>query len=64
MAYGDPGCLNSQPKFATLKETPRQFDNFTDEPRETKNLAAEKPEIIARLKAELAHIHQASRTRP
>jgi len=37
--------------------------NLSDDPHETKNLAAEKPELVTKLKAELARVQKATRTR-
>ena len=45
-------------------EPPGQLYNLNDDPGETKNLAADKPGIVTRLKAELARIQSATRTRP
>jgi hypothetical protein len=41
------------PTFPAQDEPPGQLYNLADDPRETKNLAAGKPEIAARLKQEL-----------
>ncbi len=41
-----------------------QLYNLVDDRGETNNLYREQPDIVARLKAELAQIRQASRTRP
>ena len=41
-----------------------QLYYLADDPRETKNLAAEKPDVVTRLKAELERIKKATRTRP
>lgn len=45
-------------------EAPGQLYNLTEDPRETRNLAAEKPDVVARLKAELDRIMNGARTRP
>jgi arylsulfatase A-like enzyme len=45
-------------------EPPGQLFHLGDDPHETKNLAAEKPEVVAKLQAELERIRKASRTRP
>jgi arylsulfatase A-like enzyme len=52
------------PTFPAQNEPPGQLYHLADDPRETRNLAAEKPEIVARLKQELARIQNAPRTRP
>ena len=44
-------------------EPPGQLYNLTDDPHETKNLAAEKPEMVAKLQAELQRIVNAERSR-
>jgi arylsulfatase A-like enzyme len=45
-------------------EPPGQLFNLADDPRETKNLAAARPEVAAEMKATLARIMQGTRTRP
>jgi arylsulfatase A-like enzyme len=45
-------------------EPPGQLFNLADDPRETKNLAAARPEVATEMKATLARILQGSRTRP
>jgi arylsulfatase A-like enzyme len=52
------------PTIPAQNEPPGLLYNLADDPRETNNLAAEKPEVVLRLKAELARIHEATRTRP
>jgi len=57
----------SRPGSKTIPEPsqpPGQLFHLDDDPRETKNLAVEKPEIVARLQAELERIRKAGRTRP
>jgi len=57
----------SRPGSKTIPEPsqpPGQLFHLDDDPRETKNLAVEKPEIVARLQAELKRIRKAGRTRP
>lgn len=58
--FGRPGSAT----VPSAKEPPGQLYNLTDDPRETRNLAAEKPEIVARLKGEMERIRNSSRTRP
>lgn len=45
-------------------QPPGQLFHLGDDPRETKNLAAEKPAVVAKLQAELERIKKATRTRP
>ncbi|MBM3850882.1 MAG: arylsulfatase [Verrucomicrobia bacterium] len=57
----------ARPGSKTIPEPsqpPGQLFHLDDDPRETKNLAVEKPEIVARLQAELKRIRKAGRTRP
>ena len=49
--------------YPARNEPPGQLYNLADDPRETTNLAATKPEIVARLKAELEQIEKAGRSR-
>lgn len=58
--FGRPGS----PAIPAPGERAGLLFNLADDPRETKNLAAEKPEIAARLKTELARIKAGARTRP
>jgi arylsulfatase A-like enzyme len=58
--FGRPGS----PTFPAQDEAPGQLYHVADNPSETENLAAEEPEIVARLKAELVRIRNAPRTRP
>ena len=50
--------------FPPEGQPPGQLYNLLDDPRETKNLAAEKPELIAKLQAELARIHSTAKATP
>ena len=52
------------PTSPAQNEPPGQLYNLADDPRETRNLAVDKPEIVARLKQEFARIQNATRTRP
>lgn len=57
----------ARPGSKTIPEPsqpPGQLFHLDDDPRETKNLAVEKPEIVARLQAELKRIRKSGRTRP
>lgn len=45
-------------------QPPGQLFHLGEDLRETKNLAAEKPEIVAKLQADLERIRKANRTRP
>jgi arylsulfatase A-like enzyme len=50
--------------YPDKNEAPGQLYNLAEDPRETTNLAAAKPEIVARLKQELTRIQNAGRSRP
>ena len=52
------------PIVPALNEPPGQLYNLTEDPGETKNLAAHRGEIVIRLKSELALILAAKRSRP
>ncbi len=58
---GGIGWQENQPPGS---EPSLQLYNLADDPGETKNLCAEKPEIVARLKARLEKIQKAGRSRP
>ncbi len=49
--------------YPAKDEPPDQLYNLADDPHETKNLAAARPEIVAEMKATLAAIRQGDRTR-
>ena len=49
--------------YPAKDEPPGQLYNLADDPRETQNLAAARPEIVAEMKATLAAIRQGERTR-
>jgi arylsulfatase A len=50
--------------YPAKEEPPGQLYNLADDPHETRNLAAEKPAVVAEMKALFARIQQGSRTRP
>ncbi|MSU33970.1 MAG: arylsulfatase [Pedosphaera sp.] len=52
------------PIVPAQNEPPSQLYNLSEDPGETKNLAADKAEIVTRLKTELEHIRASTRTRP
>jgi arylsulfatase A-like enzyme len=45
-------------------EPPGQLFNLADDPRETRNLAAGNPALLAELQAEMKRIQSGSRSRP
>jgi arylsulfatase A-like enzyme len=59
IAFGRPASGFVPPKDSL----PGQLYNLADDPAETRNLATQKPEIVAKLKTELERIKQATRTR-
>jgi len=52
------------PTYPAKDEAPGQLYNLADDPHETKNLAGEKPEMVAKLKDEFARTQKGTRTRP
>ena len=58
--FGRPACGT----YPAPGEPPGLLYDLEADPRETTNLAATQPAIVARLKAELARIQTSSRTRP
>lgn len=50
--------------YPAKDEPAGQLYNLADDPAETRNLAAERPEIVAEMKATFARIQHGSRTRP
>jgi N-sulfoglucosamine sulfohydrolase len=62
--YPEDVKRTGSPTFPAQNEAPGQLYNLADDPSETKNLAADKPEIVTSLKQELARIQRATRTRP
>jgi arylsulfatase A-like enzyme len=43
---------------------PGQLYNLAEDPAESRDLAADRPDVVARLKATLARIQAGARTRP
>jgi arylsulfatase A-like enzyme len=52
------------PTFPASDEPPGQLYNMADDPRETRNLAAANPALVAELQAEMKRIQSNTRTRP
>lgn len=58
--FGRPGSAT----IPSSKDPPGQLYNMVDDPHETRNLASENPDIVAKLKGELTRIRNSNRTRP